>query len=105
GKLCDFAKAQLYARFGRGVAEQGSDRRSVRGVVDLVQMSEIDQGAARRELVEAESLEASSSGFGGSAEARRASADDDDIVGRIPGCTNRRSVPERKRLDQGDDYT
>ena len=47
----------------------------------VVQVAEIDESAAGRQLVEAKRLEAGTGSFGGGGQAGRAGADHDDVEG------------------------
>ena len=106
GKAHDLAEADLDAGRGRIVGELRRDLRAVAGALEVVQLAEIDQRAARRQLVEAEGLQAGAGGFGGGGETGRAGADDDDVEGRcVHRRTNRFSALKFKWLDSVTPYT
>ena len=56
GELHHFAEAQLDAGLRCFVGQLRGDLRAVGVTLDLVQLGEIDEGATRRELVEAKSF-------------------------------------------------
>ena len=79
GQAHDFAEAELDAGGGRIVGQLRGDLRAVRALLVVVQRGEIDQRAARRELVETKSFQPGAGDFGGGGETGRAGAHDDDI--------------------------
>ena len=93
------------ARQARGVAEADLDSGDCRVVghagghvgaaphlLEVVQLAEIDQRAARRELVEAERFQARAGDLGSSGKPGGPGADDDDVVrGSVHRRTNRYS--------------
>ena len=81
GNRGDFAEADLDARDDGVVGEAGGHRRAIEDLFEIVQLAEIHDFAARRELVEAERLQARAGNVGGGGQSGRTGADDDDIVG------------------------
>ena len=95
GQLHDLAEAQFDSGDSGVVGHQRGHLGAAEDLVEVVQFAEVDQQAAGRKLVEAKRLEAGTRGFGGGGQARRPSADDDEIErGGIHCGTNRFSGPE-----------
>ncbi len=67
----DFAEADLHTGDDGIVGEAGGHRRAVEHLFEIVEMAEIDDFAARRELVEAERLQARAGNFSGGGESGR----------------------------------
>ena len=96
----DLAEAQLDAGIGGLVGQLRGEQRAVGGTVDTVQFGEVDEGAPRRELVEAEGFQAGARGAGGCGETGRTCADHDDVVRSTHGLTNLCSGQKFKCLDR-----
>ena len=84
GEAGDVAKTDLDARDSSVIGHSRGHVRAVPDLLEVVQLAEIDQGAARRELVEAEDLETGTGGLGGGSEAGGPGADDDEVVEEYP---------------------
>ena len=98
GELLRLAEAEFDAGPGGGIHHRGGDLGAVGLALDMVQLGQVDQRAARRQLVDAQGSQPGGGGGGCGGETGRAGADDDDIVGGAHGGTNPGSRPDFKAL-------